>query len=395
MLFAGRCREQCGAVTLRAVLRSAGLSLPKLGRSVWVIAPDGAAIDEIYGVLDALLERRPGYLLVLSAPLGRDFATLARRYEREVVLPLPHELALRRFVRRANPALAILLGPAGAWRSGWQTDLQALRIPAVTLPPGDGRALDRLAMLLPSIAVTRALRESLRQPSGFGRFVTGPLGELGLALFSRQRIADWDELAQCLGRPQRILCLGNGPSSEARELEAFAGDTLFRVNWRWRERGFLAAPQLVFIGDPTTPSHVSAPILGFRTAAEASYVLWRQCLRLRRFRFFIFDEMKGGAGSRGWTARPTNGAIMVATAAALCPQRLVIAGIDLYCHPEGRYPGGGNARDGYNRVHDRDVEIEMIRQALSGFVGEVRILSPILAAALAERDGTAGQRVTS
>ena len=46
-----------------AVLRSASLTLPQLGRSVWVIAPDGAAIDEIYGVLDTLLERQPGYML--------------------------------------------------------------------------------------------------------------------------------------------------------------------------------------------------------------------------------------------------------------------------------------------------------------------------------------------
>lgn len=380
---------------MRATLRSLGLSLPSLGRSVWVIAPDGAAIDEIYGVLDALLERRPGYLLVLSAPLGPGFPALARRYERDVVLPLPREFALRRFVRRANPTLAILLGPDGAWRSRWQKNLEVLRVPFATPAPGETAPLDALAKRLPSIALTRALRESLRRPSGPARFVTGPLGGLGLALFSRQRITGWDELAQCLGRPQRILCLGNGPSSEAPQLEAFAGDTLFRVNWRWRERGFLSSPQLVFIGDPTTPSHVSTPILGFRTAEEASYVLWRQCLRLRRFRFFIFDEMKGGSGSRGWTARPTNGAIMVATAAALRPQRLAIAGIDLYRHPEGRYPGGGNARDGYNRVHDRDVEIEMIRQALSGFAGEVRILSPILAAALAGHNGTAGQCASS
>ena len=87
---------------------------------------------------------------------------------------------------------------------------------------------------------------------------------------------------------------------------------------------------------------------------------------------------------------------MVATAAALRPQRLVIAGIDLYSHPAGRYPGGSDAHDGYNRVHDRDVEIEMMRQALAGFTGELRLLSPILAAALAASDGLSqGPRVPS
>ena len=59
----------------------------------------------------------------------------------------------------------------------------------------------------------------------------------------------------------------------------------------------------------------------------------------------------------------------------------VIAGIDLYRHPLGRYPGGSDAFDGYNRVHDRDVEIDLIRQTLSAFAGEVEILSPILSAA--------------
>jgi len=148
------------------------------------------------------------------------------------------------------------------------------------------------------------------------------------------------------------------------------------------------SPQLVFVGDPRTPSRLAAPIYGFRSREEANYVLWRQRFRLRAqpFRFFVFDEMPG-ADSRAWPARPTNGAIMVATAAALRPLHLVIAGIDLYSHPAGRYPGGSDAHDGYNRVHDRDVEIEMIRQALAGFAGELVLLSPILAAALGAGDG--------
>ena len=142
------------------------------------------------------------------------------------------------------------------------------------------------------------------------------------------------------------------------------------------------------------------PIYGFRTIADANYVLWRQSLALRppRFRFFVFDAMEDSPGSQAWSARPTNGAIMVATAAALRPERLTIAGIDLYAHPAGRYPGGGDAHDGYNRVHDRHVEIEMIRQALSGFAGEVRVLSPILAAALAHVGSDAvavGRRASS
>ncbi len=371
------------------MLRRAGFALPALGRSLWVIAPDAAEIERAYRRLDDVLERRPGYLMVLSLPLGSEGEQLTRRYEREVVLPLPLGFAASRYARRINPALVVLLGSSCPWRSRWQQRLGALNFPLMILDPADDAAMARLAGLLPQLAVTRELRESLRRPSPLARFALASIGRRAAARFARRQIHDWDELAQCLGRPQRILCLGNGPSSEDHGLQAHAGDTLFRVNWRWRARGLLVSPQLVFVGDPRTPSRLAAPIYGFRSREEANYVLWRQRFRLRAqpFRFFVFDEMPG-ADSRAWPARPTNGAIMVATAAALRPEHLVIAGIDLYSHPAGRYPGGSDAHDGYNRVHDRDVEIEMIRQALAGFAGELVLLSPILAAALGTGDGT-------
>jgi hypothetical protein len=329
--------------------------------------------------------------------LGSEAERLIRLYEREVVLPLPLGLAASRYARRINPALIVLLGPAGPWRSRWQQRFAKLSFPLTILDPADEAAMERIADLLPRLTVTRELRESLRRPSHLARFALRSIGRRAAAQFARRQIHDWDELALCLGRPQRILCLGNGPSSEDRSLLAYAGDTLFRVNWRWHSRGLLVSPRLVFVGDPRTPSRLAAPIYGFRSREEANYVLWRQRFRLRAqpFRFFVFDEMPG-ADSRGWPARPTNGAIMVATAAALRPLHLVIAGIDLYSHPAGRYPGGSDAHDGYNRVHDRDVEIEMIRQALAGFAGELRLLSPILAAALAASDGVSqGRRVPS
>jgi len=43
-------------------------------------------------------------------------------------------------------------------------------------------------------------------------------------------------------------------------------------------------------------------------------------------------------------------------------------------------------------VHDRDVEIDLVRQTLSAFAGEVDILSPILSAALSSSTGAAGNR---
>ncbi len=122
------------------MFRRAGFALPALGRSLWVIAPDAAEIERAYKRLDEVLERRPGYLMVLSLPLGREAEQLIRRYEREVVLPLPLGLAASRHARRINPALVVLLGPAGRWRSRWQKRLAALGFPLTILDPADERS---------------------------------------------------------------------------------------------------------------------------------------------------------------------------------------------------------------------------------------------------------------
>ena len=62
---------------------------------------------------------------------------------------------------------------------------------------------------------------------------------------------------------------------------------------------------------------------------------------------------------------PTNGALMVAVAAALQPKRLVIAGLDLYRHPEGRYPGS-TAIDGYARGHSAACDLAVIARGARG-----------------------------
>ena len=79
---------------------------------------------------------------------------------------------------------------------------------------------------------------------------------------------------------------------------------------------------------------------------------------------------------------PTNGALMIAVAAALDPERIVISGMDLYQHPQGRYPGDTAAQDGYSREHSAEIDLNLIRAALGGFAGEVIILSDNLRAAL-------------
>ena len=205
---------------MRTGLRRAGFALPSLGRSLWVIAADGASIDAVYPLLDAVLERRPGHLLVLSAPADENLGHLVARFEREVVLPLPMMSTVARYARAINPGLAVLLGPDGPWRARWQRRLAAIGLPVELLSPGDGGAVARLSERLPLLAPTRELRESLRRPSQLARFVLGPIGRRALDVFARNRIRSWPELAASLGNPERIVCLGNGPTSEDPALAA-------------------------------------------------------------------------------------------------------------------------------------------------------------------------------
>jgi 3-deoxy-D-manno-octulosonic-acid transferase len=201
-----------------------------------------------------------------------------------------------------------------------------------------------------------------------------------------RRIETLAALREHLGQPDTILCLGNGPSSEAPCLAHLPHDCLFRVNWRWVERDRFRQPDVIFTGDRESLRHCPACLFGFRTIAEETSVLWHTFADRRgRANYFTVERLPLWV-NRDWPARPTNGAAMIAVAAALAPRRLVIAGIDLFEHPAGRYPGQP-ADNRYAPMHDRDVELAILREALARFAGEVRIISPTLAEALAPRRG--------
>jgi len=198
-------------------------------------------------------------------------------------------------------------------------------------------------------------------------------------------IADLAALRRRLGSPSSVLCLGNGPSSELPEVRSVQADCLFRVNWIWRSRGVLAQPNLVFTADPDVPP--SNPLLiAIPNRALGLPILARHCLALRPPRAgYLFVEDLLPSARPGTRPFPTNGALMIATAAALEPARLVISGMDLYDHPEGRYPGD-RSEAGYAPEHSRGADLATIRAALAGFGGEVAILSPLLEEALASSD---------
>jgi hypothetical protein len=71
---------------------------------------------------------------------------------------------------------------------------------------------------------------------------------------------------------------------------------------------------------------------------------------------------------------------MLATAVALRPKRLIVAGIDLFQHPQGSYPGDSRTPNAYSPGHSRDKELAFILQLLGRYRGELVILSEVLRA---------------
>ena len=70
---------------------------------------------------------------------------------------------------------------------------------------------------------------------------------------------------------------------------------------------------------------------------------------------------------------------MIAVAAALKPKRLVIAGVDLFQHPEGSYPGDKKTPNAYTPAHTLDKELAFMLFHLEQFGGEVVIIGEALA----------------
>lgn len=213
-------------------------------------------------------------------------------------------------------------------------------------------------------------------------------------LLAGRRIHDWEALRERLGRPRAVLCLGNGPSSEDQRLAGLSHDCLMRVNWRWHDRGLLTRPQLVFVGDAATIHRAPPCIFGFWNKPIESAMLLRHLATQgpRRMEYVTLERVSPLIRDRTWPARPSNGALMIVAAAGLAPERLIIGGIDLFQHPEGRYPGDALSTNAYTRVHHRDTDLALIDIALRDYQGDLVILSDILRESLARRRETISDR---
>lgn len=195
------------------------------------------------------------------------------------------------------------------------------------------------------------------------------------------RIDSIEELRAALGSPDVVLCLGNGPSSEDPVLADIAHDVLFRVNHRWKERGFLAEPDLVFTGGKRALFTVRAPIFGFQTRSAEAHLATHQIFNpfCGRMQYVVLERLGVLEAVDEGGLRPTNGAGMLATAVALEPKRLIVSGMDLFQHPEGSYPGDARTPNAYVPAHDAELELRFLQRTLDAYRGELVVLSPALA----------------
>ena len=315
-------------------------------RPAVVLHGDAASIERVWPEVDAMLREQPGYRLIIAMPSG-DLDAVRRRLSHELVIKEPEGGGLAGWFWRRRWRVAKFLDAAApeTVRQRWACDLGSL------VEPARGKKIRRQSILAKLIGVPE--------------------------------LSSIEELRKRLGVPETIVCLGNGPTSESPELAAYRDATLFRVNWTWQARGVMTDPDAVFTADPDLPPKGSKAILMFPRSEGGRIVLRQHLLAGRRTKngFMMLDRLNPAFADFDAKEIPTNGALMIAVAAALRPRRLVIAGMDLYSHPEGRYPGA-LAVDGYARGHSALCDLALIGGALAGYEGETVILSPNLRPAL-------------
>jgi hypothetical protein len=403
-----------------------GLARKEFERGLLLIGDTPAAFEALRPTISLIEARDSRIRLILSSAEPGVLAWLRQRFRAARVIPLPfsNRLSTGLYLRRLNIRVAAFVESGN--RSASRTLLASLGRRAIGvvalsargkefLPVGgllraesealvvigDGHVLhtrsdkerhltdvetvDMLAVML-----ARDLK-ALREGSVPGRIVAQVPLKFARSLRWRnaikwrvRRFQDERELKERLKSPKVVLCLGNGPSSEDPMLENMKYDTLFRVNHSWLKRKSLADPDVVFTGGRPTMRAVRESIFGLPTSdSEERLMLVRAYHPLVGCtEFFNVNDVTANLKQFDWGhLRPTNGANMLAVAIALRPEKLIVAGIDLFQHPQGSYPGDVSTPNAYSPGHSRETELDYILQLFSQFRGEIVVIGEILRAA--------------
>lgn len=384
---------------IASIAHRLGFAPARKGRGVLLLSGPG---NGLVAIAEAFRSRFPRLNLYATAP-GRDRQVLAAlprsagACQRLLTRTRAHAVVVAADAVGAGPLVAAarragvvtaLVAPGGqvdasAYDFGLLPEAELADAPCRGLDASRPDAAERLLDLLDA-DLRRAQRQGkqrrLLERVGRWLVVDGPLGPRFQRRF--QPLDSLEELRAALGAPQTILCLGNGPSSEDPAVREVAYDALFRVNHSWRARGVLTAADCVFTGlRASVKALPTGTLFVFQTRADAEDMRYR-CATLPGPIRYLTGEGLGVYGRRqasdGDVFRPTNGAIMVAVAAALQPARLVISGIDLFSHPSGTYPGDTSTPNAYTIAHDRDSELAYMLAALDRYGGDLVILNEAL-----------------
>lgn len=387
-LLARRYRGAGKAAAARFAVQRFGFGGRCARMSVWFHGASDAQFDAAVGLVRDVIGGRGDLALVVTAPDAAAVEALRRRFPDDLALAAPCAKAgsIERFLARVRPCALVLLDDGGGLDPATLARLRASPLPIVAMGDGAGAA-----------AAIGALSASLRElpPAVPAGALTGPAWQVPTLrdrvgqsrswkavapLLMSRRIDRWERLRERLSRPRSVLCLGNGPSSEDSQLAAVPHDCLIRVNWRWRERGFLVQPDIVFVGDAATIHKAPPCIFGLWSVKLEHAMLLRHLVTHgpMAMEYFTVERLSPLAAEQRWPVRPSNGALAIVTAAALAPERLTIGGMDLFRHPDGRYPGEGRSRNEYSAAHKLETELAVIDLALRDLRGEVVILSGIL-----------------
>jgi hypothetical protein len=403
---------------LRRIRERLGLSGARPERTLWVMGGDLAAYEALAPVIAAMRERHPRTEILLTPGDAELRRRLAERFPSCAVLPPPVAAGplVRIFIRNRNIRSAVLAEPREVPPAAVMRTLGRMAIAIVATTSGGNRMLApgqalagacetvvgmtpeageagrrqlapaEFADMLRNLIARdlKPLRQEAKAVPGIGAALVWLSRNAGLRRLIGWRLwryATLEELRAAIGAPETILCLGNGPSSEEPALDGIAHDALFRVNHSWIERGKFTVPDVVFTGGKPTLRALAQPIFGVMTryAEEHCAKIRSFALSRHRGRYFNARELAPEIDAFPWGhLRPTNGASMMAVAVALQPARLIVAGIDLFQHQAGSYPGDSATPNAYSPGHSRDTELAFLLKVLSNYRGELVILSEAL-----------------
>jgi len=384
LVLPGDVEDAAAAAPLVAALTGSGRRL-----CVVVAVPRGCDAGAVAAALPGALIRRP------RVPAGVPARVVLAALRARAVLTVtggrapPADIArlARGARRRGIPAFALARADLSTMAAGG-TGAMDPGGGAGLAPPGARDLGATRDYLIAAMGVERGQGPFLDAAGGHvARLLRGPAGRFVPGL---RRVPDLAALRHRLGAPATIMCLGNGPTGADPALAGMAHDALFRVNHQWMRRGVLARPDLIFPGVKRSMRAAGRVPVCVATAAKERALI---ATRLTEpwhgpATYAVAEEVAAGiVPPVPGPLRPTTGAWMIAVAVALRPRRLVVAGMDMFSHPAGAYPGddtgaqagaetGANA---YAPSHDFDTDAAFIRACLAAHAGEIVTLSPAFA----------------